>query len=288
MNKHKNSTLQGEFKSVIAERALELVSVDLFGPLPAGQHNWQIIVVCMDVFTKYTRLYPSTGSTTEHCLMQVQKFVDEYRPMGKVETILSDNGRQFIAGGWVDHWGKQGIKTRLTSYYHPQANPVETRMKVIGDCLRTLCPTEHRKWSFHLKTIERRLNETAHQTTGVAPATLFHGIKFGVEGHWIRLTPEEWQLELKKAKETTKKQLERRKAANQPKVITEFQEGDQVLVKNFKKSNQEAGTTKKMNPIYKPATIVARHGNSYEIEKPSGKTDTHHIINLHHLARPRR
>ena len=131
------------------------------------------------------------------------------------------------------------------------------------------------------------MNETPHQTTGTAPATLFLGIKFAVNGDWIQLSPESWKLELEKAQETTKKQLERRKNANKSNVITEFKEGDQVLVKNFKKSNKPAGTTKKMNPIYKPAVIVARHGNSYEIEKPSGKTDMHHIINLHHPTKPK-
>jgi len=131
--------------------------------------------------------------------------VDEYKNVGKVETILADNGTQFISGGWVDHWESQNVKTRLTSRYHPQANPVETRMKIIGDCLRTLCPTEHRKWSLHIKTIERRLNETPHQTTGTAPATLFLGVKFAISGDWIRLTPEQWRLELEKARETTKK-----------------------------------------------------------------------------------
>jgi len=162
MNKYKNSTLQGEFQSVTADRALQLISVDLFGPLPVGQHSWEYIVVCMDVFTKFTRLYPSVESTTHYCLIQVQKFVDEYKNLSKVDTILTDNGTQFISSGWVDHWEGQDIRTRLTSLYHPQANPVETRMKVIGDCLRILCPTEHWKWSLHLKTIERRLNETPH------------------------------------------------------------------------------------------------------------------------------
>lgn len=217
----------------------------------------------------------------------MKKFVDEYKHLGKIETIFTDNGRQFLATGWDDVWESEGINTRYTSLYHPQANPVETRMKVIGDCLRILCPTEHRKWSLHVKTIERRLNETPHQTTGTAPATLFLGIKFAINGSWIQLIPEMWQLELEKAKESTKKQLERRRNANQSKVITEFQEGDRVLVKNFGKSKKDDGIMKKLNSVYVPATVLAQHGNSYEIETDTGKTDTHHIIHLHHLSKPK-
>jgi len=69
-------------------------------------------------------------------------------------------------------------------------------------------------------------------------------------------------------------------------VVTEFREGDQVLLRNFRKSNKAAGTTKKMNPVYNPVTVVARHGNSYELEKLSGEIESHNIINLHHLTKP--
>lgn len=133
----------------------------------------------------------------------------------------------------MQYWENKGIETRFTSVHHPEANPVETRMKIIGDCFRILCPTDHRKWIDHIRAVEHRLNETYHCTTGHPSTTLFFKKKFDVEGELIDITEEEYQQVLKKAKETTKHQLDQRKDKNPKKKLTEFQPGDLVYAKTF-------------------------------------------------------
>ncbi|KAK7575691.1 hypothetical protein V9T40_011977 [Parthenolecanium corni] len=124
----------------------------------------------MDVFTKLTRLYPVAKSAINDCCNAINQFMSKY---GKVKTILTDRALTFTSPKWKQYWNEKGVRIRLTSVYTPQSNPLETRMKVIGDCLRIYCPSEHHKWDEHLLKIERRLNKTEHVVTGTAPVTLF-------------------------------------------------------------------------------------------------------------------
>jgi len=248
-SKYRNYVLQGPLHSVVAEHPMEMLSVDIFGPIPRAEGKYNEILVIMDVFTKFTRLYPVLSHGAETCIRHIDDFIRQYQHRGTCKYLLSDNATAFQSGFCVKHWTDLNIQVRYSTGYHPQANPVETRMKIIADCLRVLCPTEHTRWIEFIKTIERRLNETVHATTGFAPTSLLLGIKFNIDGTFSKMTPTEYQQPLEQARSTTKKKLEARKLANDAKTLTKLYPGDVVYVKGHAKSDSKKGFTKKMAPI---------------------------------------
>ncbi|KAK7574193.1 hypothetical protein V9T40_011384 [Parthenolecanium corni] len=167
-NKAINYSPVGQFKSIEAKEPLEMISVDIFGPVTKTNKGNTKLIVIMDVFTKFT--YPVAKSAMNNCCDAINQSMSEY---GKVKIILTIGALTFTSPKWKQYWYEKGVRIRLTSVYTPQSNPVETRMKVIGDCLRIYCPSEHHKWDEHLLKIEHRLNETEHIVTGTAPVTLF-------------------------------------------------------------------------------------------------------------------
>ncbi|KAK7602606.1 hypothetical protein V9T40_008195 [Parthenolecanium corni] len=161
-NKAINYSPVGKFKLIEANEPLKMISVDIFRPVTRTDQGNMKLIVIMDVFTKFTKLYPVAKSAMNDCSEAINQFMSEY---GKVKVILTDRALTFTSPKWKQYWNEKGVRIRLTSVYTPQSNPVETRMKVIGDCLRIYCPSEHHKWDEHFLRIELWLNETEHIVT---------------------------------------------------------------------------------------------------------------------------
>lgn len=280
--KDRNYTLEGPFKSVIAENPMEFLSIDLYGPLPKARGNVKFICVIMDVFSKFTRLYAMQIPTAANCVSKLERFLSEYAHIGQCKEIVSDNGSQFRSETWVKTVSEKGIKIRCIAAHHPQANPVETRMKVIGDCIRVLCPSNYRRWIEFLNTMERRINEVPHRTTGVEPATLFLKKKFSPNGFPQPISNTDFGIILEKARATTKRELARRKKYNEGN-ITVFTPGDTVYIRNFTQSSHGTGETQKLNSrAIGPCTIIGQidETNIYKLKLPNGKIVEHSITNI--------
>jgi transposase InsO family protein len=127
--------------SILPEEPLQIVSLDLMGPLPRGQGGLKYIVAFMDIFSKYIKLYPVKRATTE---IIIKKSTQSYIPqVGKMKKILTDNGTQFTSNKWKDKLQELNIKPVFTTTYHPEGNPVERANRKIGRILRTYCYDKH-------------------------------------------------------------------------------------------------------------------------------------------------
>jgi hypothetical protein len=157
----------------LPERKGQLVSVDFYGPVPQGRGGVRYLFVCLDVFTKFIKLYPLKSATTKACL---QKITDDYIPyVMKPETILSDHGTQYTSRKWTDGLKQLGINVRFTPIRNPQSNPVERFMREIGKACRIYCADNHRKWPELIPHLESWINETVSEATGFTPRELMYG-----------------------------------------------------------------------------------------------------------------
>ncbi|KAK7590526.1 hypothetical protein V9T40_002139 [Parthenolecanium corni] len=280
-NKAINYSPVGQFKSIEAKEPLEMISVDVFGPVTKTDRGNTKLIVIMDVFTKFTRLYPVAKTAMNDCCEAINSFISEY---GKVKIILTDRALTFTSPKWKQYWNEKGVRIRLTSVYTPQSNPVETRMKVIGDCLRIYCPSEHHKWDEHLEKIERRLNETEHVVTGTAPITLFQQKTFDASGDLIDIPDPEFTEIKNKALENTKKMLEQRKKfySKLNNRFVKLSVGDKVLAKFVQLSNAAKRQTGKLFHKWKgPYTISKVLGqNAYQFVDDAGNQYERHIRHL--------
>ncbi|KAJ8890257.1 hypothetical protein PR048_009765 [Dryococelus australis] len=123
--KHPQEHLRGELQPILPTKPIQVVSVDIFGPLPKSKADTNFIFVIMDSFTKYMRLYALSKATAQ---------------VGKPEFVLSDKSTQFTSGLWqLELEDLSIVSTTTISVRHPQGNPVECRTKTIGSALRTYC-----------------------------------------------------------------------------------------------------------------------------------------------------
>jgi hypothetical protein len=156
----------------LPERKGQLISVDFYGPAPQGRAGVRYLLVCLDVFTKFIKLYPLKAATTKICL---QKIADYIPRVVKPETILSDHGTQFTSLRWTEGLKRLGINTRFTPIRHPQSNPVERFMREIGKACRIYCEHNHKKWPELVPYLESWINETVSEATGFTPRELMYG-----------------------------------------------------------------------------------------------------------------
>ena len=124
-NKRRLYVPQGDMHNVVAFSKGELLAIDNFGPLPPGRGGVEKLLVVLDVFTKYVRLYPCKKATAESSIQAMEKYISDY---GLPRTILSDNGTNFTSREWRRHWHEREVNLRYTSVYHPAANPAERVM----------------------------------------------------------------------------------------------------------------------------------------------------------------
>jgi transposase InsO family protein len=126
-----------ETRPHLPERKGQLVSVDFYGPVPSGRGGVRYLFVCLNVFTKFIKLYTLKSATTKACL---QKIADDYVPhVVKPETILSDHGTQYTSRKWIDGLNELGIDVRFTPIGNPQSNPVERFTREIEKACHIYC-----------------------------------------------------------------------------------------------------------------------------------------------------
>jgi hypothetical protein len=171
--KHPNQRYEAEIRSHLPTKAGELVSVDLFGPLPSGRFGNKYILVCLDIFTKHVKLYPLKSATAQACLTNItQKYVPT---VIHPDAILSDHGTPFTSENWQRSLEELNMRVKYSPIRHPESNPSERFMREISQFFRIYCHTTQKSWPQLLRNIEYWLNNTISEATNFTSAELMFG-----------------------------------------------------------------------------------------------------------------
>ena len=141
MVKTNNERKDGTMIPITSSAKLEKVFLDICGPFPrsGGRHGYKFIVIILDHYTKYTKLYAINRATTKKRLDIIK---NKYMPeIGKPYMIITDHGTQFKGRRWREELLKLNIKTYKTSVYHPSSNPAERMLREVGRILSCLLYT---------------------------------------------------------------------------------------------------------------------------------------------------
>ncbi|KAF0716362.1 AP2/ERF domain-containing protein PFD0985w-like [Aphis craccivora] len=281
-----NQLSRGPLNSIIPERPLQIVSLDLMGPLPRGQRGAKYVLALLDIFSKHIQLYPIKKATTETIL---KKILYDYIPnVGAIEQLLTDNGTQFHSKKWYNQLQEAHVKVLHTTTYHPESNPIERANREIGRMLRTYCHAKHTNWVKWLPNIEYWLNHTTHCTTEFTPQQ----IMFGMEPQptvedkilfptMINYINQNEIIELVR-KRLRKKADIRNQAKDQNKRFINYQVGQQVLIKEHRLSSAEDREIHKLFLLYKgPYTITqVCENNTVVVEDDSNNTFRCNVKNI--------
>ena len=222
----------------------EKVTADLFGPLPSSHH----VVVVQDLASRYPAAKLVTSTKASKVLPIL---ADIYNAYGNPETQLSDNGPPFNSKEMDSFAEYRNIKLQKIPPLHPSANPVENMENFMRPLGKTMKIVHYNKIPEQaaLATFPSNYRDP-HPATGITPSAML--FRDPPQSIIPRQTVTEEDIKLAKSLDAkTKQNREENINASKYRIPSEFEVGDTVLLRNYKK-------TSKFQPLFlpEPCTIL--------------------------------
>jgi hypothetical protein len=153
----------------------DTIHIDHFGPLPSVNSKQKHLLVVVDSFTKFVKVYPATSTSTKEVCRALEKYFEFY---SRPSRIISDRGTCFTSTEFLDFVDKHNIQHIKNSVASPQANgQVERVNRVLKNMLGKLTePLQHSDWTIQLKHVEYAINNTIQKSVGTSPSQLLFGV----------------------------------------------------------------------------------------------------------------
>jgi hypothetical protein len=257
----KPTGLMGRYRQ--ANQPWSMISADLIGPLPRSTKGHRYILVVVDNFSKFCLLFPLRSATATAVARHLEE--DVFMIYGIPRYVICDNGSEFDGHPVRKLADKYNVRLLYNAKYHPQANPTERTNKTIGTMLRSYVKDNQRMWDQNIPQIGFALRTAVNETTGFTPAYLNFGRELWAKSEVEpqdepNLQPpssEELSQRVKKMEalqdifKDVKMRLEAAHRANEKRYNLrhrplEFEVGDQVLKRNFVKSDAAKFFSKKL------------------------------------------
>ncbi|KAI5116924.1 hypothetical protein M0805_009909 [Coniferiporia weirii] len=151
------------------------VSMDFITDLPLSNHYDSIMVVVDHDSSKGIVLIPCTK--TLDALGTAKLYHDNiYKHFGLPKRIISDRGPQFASQVFQTLCTCLGIKSKLSTAYHPQTDgQTERTNQEIEAYLRIYCGTTPHSWVDSLSDLEFSHNIQTHSVTKTSPSNIILG-----------------------------------------------------------------------------------------------------------------
>jgi hypothetical protein len=280
----------------IPEHPWKQIGVDVCC-LPKTEEGYVAMVVAVDYFTKWVEAEPirdKTAATIAHFLL---KLICRH---GCAEIQINDQGREFVNQVSSTLHSLTGVKQRITSAYHPQANGLtERNNRTIQSSLLRVLSVNQDEWVKALPGVLFAYRTSVQKSTGYTPFFLMYGrqAKLPIECESLEVTESddtpaalildeaddsELQARLKsitqlqtaiakdasdnvlKAQDRQKRDYAKRHSNKKP-----FAVGDAVLLWNLRRADRKGGRMK--DPWLGPYKVGRDCGNgTYELINQEG------------------
>ena len=143
--------------------------IDHFGPLPSLQSKRKHILLIVDAFTKYDKLYPVNSTSTREVCSSLDEYFKYY---SRPSRIISGRGTCFTSNEFSSYLLNKNITHIKVAVASPQANgQVERVNRTLKAILSKISePLAHSDWSHQLDRVEFALNNTVHRAVKTAPS----------------------------------------------------------------------------------------------------------------------
>ena len=261
--------------TLASANVMERVAIDTIGPIDEKGKNKYIIVI-IDAFTRYTKLYPAESTKAEHALTAMLDWISQF---GCPSEIVSDNGTQFV-NQLIDSFTQvAGIDhATIHAYSHEENGMVERANKEVNRHLRAMTYDKKIRsdWQLYLPLAQRILNTMTHTSLGVSPSQMLYG---GVVNHDTHFLTPYYKVQPKTPSEHMKKLVEAQEhflnvALKTQQKLDEFnvrkREVEEVAyfpINSYVLAEYETQSPSKLHtPLHGPYRVVARVGDVYTIE----------------------
>ena len=156
---------RAQLETIEAGYPLQMVAMDILGPLPESSSGNSYILVVSDYFTRWAEAYaiPNQEATTV-----AQKLTDEFFfRFSPPEQLHSDQGRNFESAVIAEICKLLGIVKSRTTPYHPQSDGLVERFnRTLLSMLATAAQEKPFDWDRQLRRLCLAYNSSEHPTTG--------------------------------------------------------------------------------------------------------------------------
>ena len=150
-----NQVNHGNLKTISTKIPLELVCVDVMGPLRQS-NGYKYVYVMIDHFSKFVYIKPLKYNNASEIVDETKKFFSLY---GAPLKILSDNGAQFTSKLFEELCKNYQVKHLRTTNYTPNVNGlVERANRTIKGLLRNSINELNNNWSGLLGDLQFFIN----------------------------------------------------------------------------------------------------------------------------------
>ena len=171
--KKATNTKKGQIASLPVSRPMEMIQLDFTARLPKTSSGHEYILMIIDCFTKFVKLYALRTMESEEV---INCLLDWFATFGVARAIISDNGSSFMSKLTEKMSNMFKVKRILTgSHSHWEVVLVESVNKRIQLAFGTSL-TDPTKWDTNIPMIEieMSLRSTPNEATGTSPhETLF-------------------------------------------------------------------------------------------------------------------
>ena len=158
----------------ILEKPWMQISADFITKLPLVQEYDSILVV-VDRLTKMVYFILTTEKTSAEGLARLLRD-NVWKLRGLPESIISDSGPQFTVGLMKELNKMLGIKSKLSTAFHPQTDGQTERInQKLEQYLRMFIDHRQEQWPEWLGTAEFIYNNKAHSSTRTLPFKANYG-----------------------------------------------------------------------------------------------------------------
>ena len=147
------------------QNPVEVIGIDLLGPLPVSTAGNQWIIVAIDHATRYVETAPLQHTTAQ----AIAPFLlyNVVLRHGAPRVLISDRGRSFLAQTVEALLRACNVNHRMTSPYHPQTNGLTERFNhTLSDMISMYVNSEHSDWDEILPFVTFAYNTAIESTTG--------------------------------------------------------------------------------------------------------------------------
>lgn len=118
----------------------ETIHVDHFGPVDKRVSFKKYILLIVDAFSKFVRLFATKTTSSKETIYYLQQFFQNYN---KPKTIISDQGSAFTSQEFKNFLKEQDVQHIKIAVGSPQANGQAERInRIIAPCIAKLSNNE--------------------------------------------------------------------------------------------------------------------------------------------------
>ena len=274
----------------IPDAPWESVSLDFVTALPKTEGGYDTCCVMVDRLTKMVHLVPTRGLPDSPTTARIF-FDNVVRLHGVPRTVISDRGPQFTSKFWDSLCTLIGMRSNLSTAYHPQTDGQTERInRVLGDMLRNYTVGSANTWDSYLTAAEFAINNAVNRSTGFTPFFLNYGY------HLATPVWRELNVSAPAAREYAKSYVQRMAEAracleaaqaraadyyDRNKKDVTYAPGDLVLL-NTKNLRARAKGPRKLLPRWiGPFTVVRMVGGAaVQLSLPASLKNIHHTFHV--------